>query len=198
MNRDILEDYRAATVITSVDYSKAFNRMSYQHCLSSLAKNGASTELLRLVATFLTNRTMTVKVGSVLSSPLPATGGCPQGSILGVFLFNATQSMTLKRALLASAMMNRTSGMSWRWRPVTHRPTSMILYALSQVRRKVHRMTLSTAAVMQKTPWDGYGERPVRHLAETEDRWGLDSCPVQSLVCMESEGDPDSAWGRSD
>ena len=27
-----LEDYRAGAVVTSVDYSKAFNRMSYQHC----------------------------------------------------------------------------------------------------------------------------------------------------------------------
>ena len=85
-----LEDYRAATIITSIDYSKAFNRMSFQECLASLARNGASTGVLRLVATFLTNRTMTVKVGSTLSSPLEVTGGCPQGSILGVFLFNAT------------------------------------------------------------------------------------------------------------
>ena len=85
-----LEDYRAATVVTSVDYSKAFNRMSYQHCLAALAKNGATSKTLRLVATFLTNRKMTVKVGSTMSCPLDVTGGCPQGSILGVFLFNMT------------------------------------------------------------------------------------------------------------
>ena len=30
-----LEDYRAGTVITSIDYSKAFNRMSFQHCLAA-------------------------------------------------------------------------------------------------------------------------------------------------------------------
>ena len=57
------EDYRAGTVITSIDYSKAFNRMSFQECLKALAKNGASNENLRLVAAFLTDRTMTVKVG---------------------------------------------------------------------------------------------------------------------------------------
>ena len=84
------EDYRAATIVTSVDYSKAFNRMSYQECLNSLARNGASTPLLELIATFLTDRVMVVKVGSTLSSPREVTGGCPQGSILGVFLFNAT------------------------------------------------------------------------------------------------------------
>ena len=31
---------------------------------------------------------MTVKVGSCWSTPLQVTGGCPQGSVLGVFLFN--------------------------------------------------------------------------------------------------------------
>ena len=33
---------------------------------------------------------MTVKVGSVKSAPLPVNGGCPQGSILGVLLYNVT------------------------------------------------------------------------------------------------------------
>ena len=84
------EDYRAATVITSIDYSKAFNRMSYQECLTALARNGASSPVLELIATFLTDRVMMVKVGSTLSRPRPVNGGCPQGSILGVFLFNAT------------------------------------------------------------------------------------------------------------
>ena len=85
-----LDDYRAATVVTSIDYSKAFNRMSFQECLRSLAKKGASTPVLQLIATFLTNRRMVVKVGQVQSEPREVWGGCPQGSILGVFLFNAT------------------------------------------------------------------------------------------------------------
>ena len=85
-----LDNYRAGTLVISIDYSKAFNRMSYQFCQKALAKNGTSTDVSRLIATFLTNRTMTVKVGKVMSDPLPVSGGCPQGSILGVFLFNAT------------------------------------------------------------------------------------------------------------
>ena len=85
-----LEDRRAAVVLTSIYYSKAFNRLSFQHCLSSFAKRGASTPLLRMLATFLTNRTMRVRVGSTWSSPRAVTGGCPQGSILGVLLFNMT------------------------------------------------------------------------------------------------------------
>ena len=85
-----LEVRRAATALTSIDYAKAFNRLSFQHCLASFAKKGSSTPVLRLLASFLTDRTMQVRVGSAWSSPKPITGGCPQGSILGVFLFNVT------------------------------------------------------------------------------------------------------------
>lgn len=84
------EDYRSATVITAIDYSKAFNRMSFQECLKALEKKGASSTIIRLIATFLTNRTMTLRVGDKWSVCKEVHGGCPQGSILGVFLFNVT------------------------------------------------------------------------------------------------------------
>ena len=84
------EDYRSATVLTAVDFAKAFNRVSYQHCLEAFRKKGASTTVIRLLASFLMNRTMTVRVGQEWSEPLPVDGGCPQGSILGVWLFNVT------------------------------------------------------------------------------------------------------------
>ena len=84
------EDYRSATVLTSIDYAKAFNRLSYQECLASFKKKGASTPVIALIATFLTDRVMTVRVGKEWSLPRSVDGGCPQGSILGVFLFNVT------------------------------------------------------------------------------------------------------------
>ena len=87
---DNAEDYRSSTVLSALDYSKAFNRLSYQHCLKAFKKKGASTPIIRLIATFLTNRTMTVRVGNAWSEKKDVTGGCPQGSILGVFLFNMT------------------------------------------------------------------------------------------------------------
>ena len=85
-----LEDYRAAAVLTSIDYAKAFNRLSFQECLKAFAAKGASSSVIRLIATFLSNRTMSVRVGSSWSEPKPVTGGCPQGAILGVLLFNLT------------------------------------------------------------------------------------------------------------
>ena len=82
------EDYRSGTVLTAIDFAKAFNRVSYQNCLKAFKDKGASSAIIRLLATFLTNRTMSVKIGSERSAPRPVNGGCPQGSILGVFLFN--------------------------------------------------------------------------------------------------------------
>ena len=55
-----LEDDRAAVMMTLVDYAKAFNRLSFQHCLRSFARLGVSTTVIELLATFLSNRTMTV------------------------------------------------------------------------------------------------------------------------------------------
>ena len=85
-----LEDRRAATVLTSIDYAKVLNRLSFQHCLRAFKDHGASDTVIRLLATFLTGRTMSVRVGSTWTDPRQITGGCPQGSILGVFLFNMT------------------------------------------------------------------------------------------------------------
>ena len=85
-----LEDNRSATVLTSIDFSKGFNRVSHQHCLKAFASHGASTPVLALLATFLQDRTMSVRINKDFSPPLPVNGGCPQGSLLGVYLFNVS------------------------------------------------------------------------------------------------------------
>ena len=85
-----LEDGRAATLITAIDYAKAFNRLSFQHCLEAFARKGASSQTIALLSSFLSNRSMTVRVGQEWSRPLPVYGGVPQGSILGVLLFNVS------------------------------------------------------------------------------------------------------------
>ena len=87
---EALENSRAASIITSIDHSKAFNRLDFLHCLEALAAKGASSELISIVGSFLSSRTMSVKVGQEFSRPRIVLGGVPQGSILGVFLFNVT------------------------------------------------------------------------------------------------------------
>ena len=85
-----LEDCRAGTLLTTIDYAKAFNRMQYQECLRSLVRHRSSQEIVQIIATFLTDRYMSVRVGSSWSTPRGISGGVPQGSILGVLLFNVT------------------------------------------------------------------------------------------------------------
>ena len=87
---EALENSRAASIIMSIDYSKSFNRLDFLKCLEALAGKGASTELIAIIGSFLTSRTMSVKVGQAMSGPRIVLGGVPQGSILGVFLFNPT------------------------------------------------------------------------------------------------------------
>ena len=83
-----LEDSRAAVVLTSIDYSKAFNRLDHLACLKTFAQAGASNQLLGLLSSFLKNRTMTVKVDNQYSAPRPVNAGAPQGSVLGTYIFN--------------------------------------------------------------------------------------------------------------
>ena len=57
-----LEDSRAVALLTAIDYAKAFNRLSFQRCLEALENGGASNGVIRLVASFITNRTMELRV----------------------------------------------------------------------------------------------------------------------------------------
>ena len=80
-----LEDCRPGTLLTAIDYAKAFNRMQYQECLNSLARHGASSDITGLIASFLSGRRMQVRVGNCWSDPRPVNRGVPQGSILGSY-----------------------------------------------------------------------------------------------------------------
>ena len=84
----ILEDRRAACVLTGIDYSKALNRLAHLPCLRAFKQKGASNEIIQLLASFLSTRTMTVRVGNTSSTPRGINAGAPQGSVLGSFLFN--------------------------------------------------------------------------------------------------------------
>ena len=70
---------------------------------------GASTPIIELLATFLSNRTMSVRVGESWSHPRSVHGGVPQGSILGVFLFNVTTD-DLEDGTAAAPLEERTRG----------------------------------------------------------------------------------------
>ena len=83
-----LEDNRAGVILSAIDFSKAFNRLDHGHCLQTFVNRGASSDIVKLLAAFLTKRTMTVRVGSKYSTPKYVYAGAPQGSVLGCYLFN--------------------------------------------------------------------------------------------------------------
>ena len=75
-------------MLTSIDYLKALNRLSFKHTLAAFKKKGASTDTMGILASFLSNQRMTVRVGNQWFVPKPVHEGVPQGSILWVLLFN--------------------------------------------------------------------------------------------------------------
>ena len=83
-----MEDNKAATVLSAIDFSKAFNRLKHQKCLKTLSNRGASTKILSLIAALLTGRQMTVMSGAAKLSLRPVNAGAPQGPVLGCYLFN--------------------------------------------------------------------------------------------------------------
>ena len=85
-----LENNRNAVSIISVDFSKAFNRMDHHHCLRAFEHKGASTPSLQIIAALLRDRSMSIKVGNVLSASRHIKGGSPQGTKFGNFLFTVT------------------------------------------------------------------------------------------------------------
>lgn len=83
-----LEDSRAGVVLSALDFSKAFNRFDHGKCLTSIIEKGISRQVLDLLAAFLHQRTMTIKVGKCKFNPRTINAEAPQGSVLGCFLFN--------------------------------------------------------------------------------------------------------------
>ena len=70
-----------------MDFSKAFNRQDHNILITKLSDMGVPGWLLKLVISFLKNRSMRVKYKGKLSDLYPLPGGGPQGALLGLFLF---------------------------------------------------------------------------------------------------------------
>ena len=71
--------------LMAVDFAKAFNRMSHDHCLTALAKKGASNQTINKVASFLSNRSMRIRQGNKLSAPRETPRGPPKGRSRVIF-----------------------------------------------------------------------------------------------------------------
>jgi hypothetical protein len=77
----------AAVVAVPVDYSKAFNRMQHSDILINLTALNVPTCAVKLIKSYLTQRSMCVRFRGAVSSFQKCPGGGPQGGLLTSLLF---------------------------------------------------------------------------------------------------------------
>ena len=76
-----------AVVLALVDLSKAFNRISHLLVIEDLHDMHVPAWLLRILTSYLTERSMVLTYDGAKSSPRSLPGSSPQGAFLGIFLF---------------------------------------------------------------------------------------------------------------
>ena len=80
-------DRNAAVLAAPVDFSKAFNRMLHSDILCNLTALNVPKCAVKLIQSYLTNRTMCVQYKGATSSFEKCPGGGPQGGLLTGVLF---------------------------------------------------------------------------------------------------------------
>ena len=69
------------TVIATIDFSRAFNSMSFSHPLNALTSHGFTDQSMRWFSSCLQGRTQRIKYFNVVSPVLLINFGMPEGSI---------------------------------------------------------------------------------------------------------------------
>lgn len=75
------------TMAVFIDFERAFDLMWVDGLLFKLRSMGITGRTYRFVRDFLSDRTIQVRVGSILSKCVQMENGCPQGSVLSPMLF---------------------------------------------------------------------------------------------------------------
>ena len=77
----------SAVLVSSTDLSKGFNRVDHSLVVQDLFDKHTPPWLLRIICSYLTNRTMTLTYKGAQSSTKKLPGSTPQGALLGGIIF---------------------------------------------------------------------------------------------------------------
>ena len=70
-----------------LDFSKAFDTVSHKHLMAKLHHYRVDHQVCAWIQSWLTQRTQTVVVDGISSSPVRVLSGVPQGTVLGPLMF---------------------------------------------------------------------------------------------------------------
>ena len=93
-------DKGQATTAITIDYSKAFDFVDHNVLIKKLVHLGVRSSIIKLLISFLSNRTHNTNMFGVKSEFLTITCGVPQGTVIGpklfVILINGDKSLLVK------------------------------------------------------------------------------------------------------
>ena len=75
------------TRITTIDFAGAFDSVRHRKLLLKLKNYGIGASVLKIIESYLLDRTQCVVVEGEQSDPVALTSGVPQGGVLGLILF---------------------------------------------------------------------------------------------------------------
>ena len=74
-------------VVISLDITKAFDRVWHKSLLAKLPMFGLHHTLIKWISSFLSDRSIAIRVDGYLSNPHSINSGVPQGSVISPVLF---------------------------------------------------------------------------------------------------------------